>query len=510
MTKRLNTLLANLAAFLLGISLALAFAPFEIFPLAMIAPAGLLALVSNATPRRAGWLGFSFGIGLFSAGVYWVFISIHEFGDVPNAVAAFITIGLIAILALFPTMVCYLTNRYFPLNNTSKCLFAFPAIWLISEWFRSWVGCGFPWLFVGYSQTNSPLKGYAPILSVYGVSLAVLVSSGLIVNAVIKFRQKDFRSLYFNLFGLMAIWVIGSLLSLIPWTSSIGKPLNVSLVQGNIPQSLKWSPEHIDLSFQQYTQLTQPLWGKTDIVIWPEAAIPMSLQDSTEFIETMDEKARSDHTHLILGIPIHNPKGEGYYNAVVTLGTNKTTYLKRRLVPYGEYVPLHALSSRVLNYMNIPMADTLSGTPNQPPLLIGNVKINTSICFEIAFPELIHIRDKAIGVLLTVTNDAWFGHSTAQAQHLQMAEMRAIELGRPVLFVSNDGITAIIGPHGKIDAQAPTHVPFVLKGTVQPMFGLTPWMTNGMDPLLVILFCFLFIAYKQRENNGRTIQPARS
>lgn len=512
-TNWLDILLGNVTAALLGASLALAFAPFGIFPLAVIAPAGLLALILNTAPKRAWQYGYTFGLGLFSAGVYWVFISIHTYGDVPSILAGIITAGLIAILALYPAFTCYLTNRFYPINNTPKFVFAFPAIWLLSEWIRSWVGCGFPWLFLGYSQTNSPLKGFAPILSVYGVSLAVLICSGLVVNIYVKYKQKEFRSLYLSVFALLAIWITGALLSLIPWTTAQGKPLNVSLVQGNIPQSLKWSPEHVNLSFDTYTRLSEPAWGKSDIIVWPEAAIPMTLQSAAAFIETMDEKAREHHTDLILGIPIHNSKNDGYYNAVVSLGANKTTYLKRDLVPFGEYVPFQQYLSKVLDFMHVPLADMQAGSPNQPALLAANTKINTSICFEIAFPELINMRDKSIGMLLTVTNDAWFGKSIAQAQHLQMAAMRAIELGRPVLFVSNDGITAIIGPHGLIEAAAPPHVSFVLNGTVQPMFGVTPWMTNGMDPILVILFCFLFGAKRypkklmqtKREYDGRTI-----
>jgi apolipoprotein N-acyltransferase len=292
----------------------------------------------------------------------------------------------------------------------------------------------------------------------------------------------------------MLIWILGAALSLISWTNPSGKPIKVSLVQGNIPQSLKWSPEHIYLSFDRYTALTEPLWSKSDVIIWPEAAIPMSLQNVAEFIDRLDKKALANHSQLILGIPIQSTTSDDYYNAVITLGATKRTYLKRRLVPYGEYVPFQKLSSYILAAMNIPMVNTLVGNYNQRPLLIGDTKINTSICFEITFPELINMHDKTIGMLLTVTNDAWFGDSSAQAQHLQMAKMRAIELGRPVLFVSNDGITAIINPHGEVVKAAPAHVPFVLNGTVQPRIGLTPWMTNGIDPMLVILFCLLFVA----------------
>jgi apolipoprotein N-acyltransferase len=511
MMRVIKTRLVHLVAILLGISLVFAFAPFDIYPLAVLAPAGLLALIMHTSPSRAGRIGFSFGLGMFSAGVYWVFISIHEFGDVPSIVAGLITACLIAILALFPAITCYLTNRYYPENTPTKLTLAFPAIWLISEWLRSLVGCGFPWLFLGYSQTHSPLKGFAPIFSVYGVSLAVLVCSGLLVNMLTQYKHKNYRSLYTSLFGLISIWTIGFLLALIPWTNPTGKPMTVSLVQGNIPQSVKWSPEHIDLSFDRYTQLTEPLWGKSDIIVWPEAAIPMALQESTDFIDALDIKASKSRSHLILGIPIQSTDGKEYYNAVITLGDNKSAYLKRRLVPFGEYIPFQSLASHVFNFLHVPLPNMQSGKRYQTPLQVGNVKINTSICFEITFPELVHMRDSTIGMLLTVTNDAWFGHSIAQAQHLQMAEMRAIELGRPLIFASNDGISAIIGPTGKIEAAAPTHVPFVLTSNVQPTSGVTPWMTNGMDPILVILFCFLFGAKKpylskKRAPNGSTIQ----
>lgn len=525
--------LTELASIVLGILLAFSFAPYEIFPLAIIAPAGLLALLLHATPKRAAWLGFLFGLGMFSAGVYWVFISIHEYGDVPNILATLITAGLIGILALFPAVTCYLTNRYYPVNNTAKLVYAFPAMWLLSEWIRSWVGCGFPWLFLGYSQNMSFLKGYAPILSVYGVSLAVLMSAGLLVKMILAYKEKNFRHITLAFFSFAVLWIIGGALSLIVWTKPEGKPITVSLVQGNIPQSLKWSPEHINLSFDRYIQLTESQWTKSDLIVWPEAAIPVSLQNVADFIERLDEKAQAYHTELILGIPIQSTQSENFYNAIISLGKDKRTYLKRRLVPYGEYVPFQQLSSRVLSFMNVPMSNTLVGNYNQKPLLVGDTKINSSICFEIAFPELINMRDKTIGLLLTVTNDAWFGHSSAQSQHLQMAKMRALELARPVLFVSNDGITAIIDSRGNLQSAAPPRIPYVLQGMVQPRVGLTPWMTNGIDPILFILICFLFVAKRsvyspsftrrtkptmppkidttlQREHDGRTIQTTRN
>ena len=465
-----------------------------------------MALILTVSVKRAFWLGYLFGIGLFGAGIYWVFISVHLFGDIPNSLAAIITGGLIAVLALFPATVCGVCNRYFPQQNTTKIILAFPAIWVFSEWVRSWIFTGFPWLFLGYSQTNSPLKGYAPILSVYGVSLAVLVSASLIVNALIQLQHKRYKDCYFHVFILFLIWIVGASLSYIPWTKPVGRPISVSLIQGNVPQTIKWSPDHINLSLERYASLTDSAWGKDKLIIWPESAIPMPLLDAEEFIETLDKKAKETGSHLIVGIPIQTANKDGYYNALVTLGEEKQVYLKRRLVPFGEYTPFQNWLERIFTYMNIPTSNLVPGKFDQQPLNINHVKILASICYEITFPDLIKSQDKTLGFLLTVTNDAWFGESAAQAQHLQMAAMRAIEMGRPVIFASNDGITAIIGPKGKIEAAAPPRKTFVLNASVQPMHGLTPWMKNGMDPILFILICFIFVAVRSK---GKISDPQK-
>jgi apolipoprotein N-acyltransferase len=488
-----------LVAGLLGVLMPFAFAPYEIFPFAILVLAFLLNLwLQTPSLKKSFWLGYVFGLGMFGTGVYWVFTSIHLFGEVPAPFAALITLGMVGILALFPATVGYVLNRYFPLNTTAKCIYAFPAIWVLSEWVRSWFLSGFPWLFVGYSQTNSPLKGYAPVLSVYLVSLFVAMSSGLIVNAVMRYKQKNYRSLYTSLLALSLIWISGSLLSLIPWTRSEGEPISVALVQGNVPQTIKWSPEYLQLSIDRYVQLTKPLWGKADIIIWPESAIPATVQDEEALINALDQKAKENNTTLILGIPIQTDENQ-YYNAVVTLGSEKQVYLKRHLVPFGEYTPFSKILSHALNFMNIPIPDMIPGKRVQTPLTVGKTKILASICYEIAFPDLIRSKDKSINMLLVVTNDAWFGKSAAEPQHLQMAAMRALEFGKPVLFVSNDGITAVINPDGTTQIAAPQREAIVLKSVVQPRYGITPWLYNGMTPLLIILISFLFVAVRANK-----------
>ena len=502
MKKYLTFPLINIFAMLLGVTLTLAFAPFEIFPFAILAPAGLLALWLKASPRRAFGLGFWFGIGFFGTGVYWVYISVNQFGGVPPIGAAAFTGAFVAILALFPACTGYALNRYFPPVNTVKMVYAFPAIWVAVDIIRGNIFTGFPWLFIGYSQSSSPLKGYAAILSVYAVTLAALLTSGLLVNAYMKYRQKMYQLMYYNLLAIVILWIGGSLLCLIPWTKPEGKPVTVSLVQGNIPQSLKWSPEHLALSFDTYEKLTAPLWGKSQLIVWPEAAIPVSFEDATSFLDSMTDKAKQSGSELILGIP-QSAGNDSYYNSLIALGTSQQVYQKRRLVPFGEYTPLANISSQLLKFMDIPMSNLISGAAHQPPMQIGDLKILPSICYEIAFPDLMQTPDKSISFLLVVTNDAWFGRSSAQAQHLQMAKMRALELGRAVLFVSNDGITAIIGPDGRIEASIPPHEAAVLTSTVQPMFGLTPWMRNGIDSVWFVLICILFIAIRANKTAGK-------
>ncbi len=503
MKKNSSVIFVHSAALLFGILLTGAFAPFNVYPLAVIAPAGLFLLWTNNTPKRAFLLGFCFGIGFFGSGVYWVFHSIHIFGGVPVLPAIAITCGFILLLALFPAFTGYFTQRFFASKNIFTRVCAAPTIWVLSEWVRSWIFTGFPWLFVGYSQTLSPLKGYAAILSVYGVSLAVLMTSTLLLNVLWQYKQKNYSALYYSLLGVILIWVIGGLLSFIPWTKPQGQPIAISLVQGNIPQSLKWSPDHLNLSLERYATLTKPLWERGKIIIWPEAAVPLPLQNARDYINMMNEQAEKHGAALILGIPAQAENEINYYNAVVTLGKNRNAYLKRRLVPFGEYIPNLPVVSQFFDFMQIPVSNLIPGKIFQEPLNINGVKILTTICYEIAFPELLFPRSPRIGFLLTLTNDAWFGDSSAQAQHLQMAQMRAIEWQRPLVFASNDGITAIIDANGRIQTAAPPHEIFVLNGTVQPMQGVTPWMKNGIDPVLLILVLLLVAARKRMRISNK-------
>lgn len=493
-----TNLMSYLIAFIAGALLTLAFAPFEIFPLAILSPAALLALWLPTSPKQAFCRGWFFGVGLFGTGVYWVYISIHNFGNAAVPIALIITGGFIALLALFPALTGYWLNRFFTRNTRTKILCAFPAIWVLLEWVRSWIFSGFPWFFLGYSQINSPLKGFAPIFSVYGVSLAVILSSALLYTAIIAVKQKKYKRLCGSLFAIATIWITGSALSFIHWTKPEGEAIKISLVQGNIPQELKWTPEQVVPTIKQYLNLTEKHWD-SKIIIWPESAVPLILQDAPGFIDELTHDANKHHATVILGIPIGSENPGSYYNGVITVGNGEGIYLKQRLVPFGEFVPLSNVFKSLFDILKIPMSDFISGPSKSKPLQIDNLKIAAFICYEIAFPEQVLSRDGEIGMILTVSNDAWFGHSIAQAQHLEMGQMRALEMGRPVLFVSNNGITAFINPNGKIRSFAPPFETYVLTDSIQAFVGKTPWQRLGMDPILILLFVLLSIAvYVQR------------
>ncbi len=481
-----NAYVKDSLAILAGCILTFAFAPFSFYLLAVISPACLLILLKNLTPKRAFFRAWAYGLGFFGGSVYWVYISIHFYGNTSPLLAGFITSVFIAFLAIFPGLTGYFFNRYFSKNDTYAYIFAFPAIWVIVEWIRSNIFTGFPWVLLGTSQVHSPIAGFAPIAGVYAVSLLVLVTAGLCVDLLYHRRLR-------NIFFIFLIWGLGFGLQFIAWTKPVGAPVQVSLIQGNIPQDIHWSYESLIPTLKRYQQLTDQHWD-SKIIIWPENAIPIPLQNATNFIDFMTENAAKHQATIIAGIPVKHETDDTYYNAIITFGNDSGFYLKHRLVPFGEYTPFVGLLKGVLDRFQIPMSNMVPGVGIPKPLIAHGLKIAPFICYEIAFPEQVLQRDGDIDMLLTVSNDAWFGQSIALAQHLEMAQMRALEMGRPVLFVSNTGITAIIRPNGKIQSEAPPDQIYVLTDKVQTVNGKTPWQRYGMDPAWIMIILFLFYA----------------
>ncbi|HHM04604.1 MAG TPA: apolipoprotein N-acyltransferase [Gammaproteobacteria bacterium] len=465
----------DLAALLAGASLVFAYAPFGLGLLAVPALA-LLFLLWWLVPERALRRGYAFGLGQFGAGVSWVFVSIYGYGGVNLPLSLFLTALFVAFLALFPAAAGALAGRFGRRRGAAPALaLVFPACWVLLEWCRGWFLTGFPWLLMGYSQLDLPLAGWAPVLGVYGVSLTVALSAGLLAAAVLA---PSWRDRTWPVVAVAVLWLAGALMAGVSWTQPHGRPLKVSLLQGNIPQELKWTFELRQPTLDLYAGLTRANWD-ADLIVWPETALPDFYHREQDFLDGLEAEARRHGSSLLVGVLYQEPGSRRYFNSMVSLDGGRAFYHKNHLVPFTEYLPLKGALAGIVDFMNVPMSDFSAGGPDQSPLPAAGQQAGISICYEDAFgEEVIRMLPQAT-VLVNVSNDAWFGESVAPFQHLQMARMRALESGRPMLRATNTGLTAVIDARGAVQSQAPQFKVYALNDEVQPMRGMTPYARSG-------------------------------
>ncbi len=480
-----------LVALLAGLALPFAFAPFGLFPLAIVSPAILFWLWRQMSARQAFFSGYLFGVGYFGLGASWVAVSMYRFGGMGVTLSLLSTVLFVLVLAAFPALVGWLYRRYFPgFSSSLRLLLVLPALWGLLEWTRGWILTGFPWLALGYSQTDSPLAGVAPLLGVYGIGWLLTLSAGLLVLA----WQLPGRR-WLPLVSLLGIWLLGSGLSQVEWSAPAGAPLRASLIQGNVPQNLKWLPEQRQPTIDLYTRLSRQHWADSDIVIWPETALPAYYHQAERFLQGLAAEAARHGSNLMLGLPVRPASApDTYYNSVVAVTDPPQIYSKHHLVPFGEYIPLKWLLGNLLDILQVPMADFSRGAAVQPPLEVAGQKIAVSICYEDAFGEEVIRALPAATMLVNVSNDAWFGDSLAPHQHLQMARMRSLETARPMFRATNNGISALIDHRGRVTARSPQFEVFVLSGSLQPRSGATPYVLGGNYPLLALLLSSLLLA----------------
>ena len=485
----MNNFLFTLLAIITGAILALAFPPFGWFPIAFISPVILLAIWLRSGPLQGLWQGWIFGVGFFGVGASWVYISIHSFGNANIPLAVLITVLFIFVLSLFPAIQGFFFSLLRKKFSIFIALFIFPAWWVVCEWLRSKLFTGFPWLFLGYSQISSPLRGFGPILGVYGISLAVAFISGCLY--LLFFYKKIFVKIL-SVTLIILLFIVGDILSVVRWTHPQKESLKVSLVQGNISQWEKWDVNRLLSILQIYRSETEKHWN-TDIIVWPEAAIPVYPQQVSLFLKKLDEEAKRHKTALIIGIPIYQGKMKGTFNGLIVIGEGKGFYLKRHLVLFGEYTP--PFFSAVIKYFDIPLSNLSPGPQHQLRLLAKNISFAPFICYEIAY--FLEVLGSTSGkkFIVVVSDDSWFDGSIASAQQLQIAQVRALETGRYMLYSTNTGITAIINPQGEIQQSATKNQQIVLSGKIYPVTGKTPLMKWNYYPVAGIIILFLLTAF---------------
>ena len=476
-----------------GAALACAFAPLNLWPLALLCPALLMWLWEGSTPARAAWNGFAFGAGTFGLGTWWLYISVHGFGGAPIWLTLIVVLGLVAIMAAYHALLGFLVARYLPACGAWRYLVGLPALWLLVEWWRGWFLSGFPWLTLGLSQTDTWLRGFAPITGVYGLSALLLIGSG----ALLALWRGPARLRLLAAALLLLPWPLGLVLGRIDWTHDAGPPVTVAVLQGAIPQDLKWQADNVEPTRELYTRLNDQALGAR-LIVWPEAALPELANDIPQYLGQLYSQARLRGSDLVMGI-IRADDADNDFNSIMTLSDRISFYDKHHLVPFAEYIPVPPFVRSWLRLMNLPNLDFTAGAAEQPAVDAGGTVLALNICYEDAYASANLQALARARVLVNVTNDAWFGHSWARYQHFQISRMRAIEAQRPLVRAANDGISALVGARGQVLAQAPEFKSVVLRGTVQPRAGLPPFARLGNVPAVMLALLGAALAVRRRR-----------
>ncbi len=485
MKQGLLTWRGDLIALLAGMLLPLSFSPFHYYPVAIISLTLLFVSWQGITAKQAALRGFIFGLGFFGVGVSWVYVAIHDFGSASMPLAVLLTAVFVAFFASYLALVGWGIKK---ISNDALSTIDFvlllPVAWLVFEYFKGWFLTGFPWLEVGAGQIDGPLSGYTPIVGVLGVSLLAAISAGLIAAA---WQAKRVSLLVI----VLVIWGAGYFLQAVVWTQPVDKEIKVTIIQGNIPQEIKWNSEQLYKTLALYQARTEQNWD-SDLIVWPENAVTVFYHQVKEFyLDPLEKLARENKTDILLGLPVLNQATDEYYNSIISLGEQEGFYHKSHLVPFGDYVPFEWLRG-VIKFFDLPMSSFRPGPVSSELVHAAGQAIGLSICYEDTFSTEVLRTVPEASLLVNATNNAWYGDSFAPHQHLQISQNRALETGRPIIRSTTNGVSALIGFKGRLQQQTAQFEEAVLTGNVQPRQGATPYVTWGQMPLWLFSLFMLF------------------
>ncbi|MBL8522836.1 MAG: apolipoprotein N-acyltransferase [Betaproteobacteria bacterium] len=508
-------LLLALVAGAIGV---LAFAPIYFWPLALLSLFVLFSLWHKATtPKRAFVLGFFWGLGLFLAGVSWLYVSLHVYGNMPAPMAAGAILLFCCYLSLFPALAGWLQGKLVlrrRLSATISLLVVMPASFVAFEYLRGWFLTGFPWLTFGYTQTPggvlaAPLAGFAPLFGAHGISWLLALTAAFCVLLVRPASGVALsrRGRTVAVTSVAVLWICGHFLHVASWSAPAGAALPVTLLQGNVEQSLKWREDQFELTLTNYLELANRSNAK--LVVMPETALPGFLDKiPADYLNGIRQRALDRGADVLVGVPINervttdslNPWR--YFNSAISLGASAPQrYDKQHLVAFGEFIP--PLFSWGYNWLKIPLAGFTPGSAEQQPMQIAGQKVAINICYEDAFGSEIARQLPAANLLVNVSNMAWYGRSLAADQHAQMSRMRAMETSRWMLRATNTGVTAAINERGEMVSALRQFERGALDVTAVPRSGATPYVLWRDWPvligLLLVLAWALFV--RRREAN---------
>lgn len=506
---------APFASILLGVLLAQTFGRPQLGGWSVVILAAWASLlwadaqtVRAARAKRGALLGFSLGLGWFTGGLWWLYISMAVYGGMAPPVAGGALLLFCAYLAIYPTLAAALAAAFAPpagrnawtLGAAIGSALVLAGGWTLAEWLRGTVFTGFPWLALGYAQVGNPLSGYAPVLGQYGVNFTAALAAALLA----MLSQVSLRGALASLGLLIALILGGWQLQQVRWTHPVGPALKVALLQGDIAQSEKFRPESLGPTLQIYGNWLSSL--KANLIVTPETAVPVLPEDlDPGYLRRIERTLRKRHTAALLGIPLTRGSDQ-YTNSVLGLGgTAAYRYDKAHLVPFGEFVPygFHWF----VKLMDMPLGSFARGGFDQPPFVVQGVKVAPNICYEDLFGAQMAQRfgspTNAPNVFANLTNLGWFGNTIVIPQHLEIARMRSLEFQIPAIRATNTGATAIINAHGQVTAELPAYTVGVLTGTVQGHAGLTPfaWMASrhGDWPDVLLAACALLLGWALRR-----------